>query len=72
VAIGRSASDCKYGFTVVSPSEKQKNIDLLVNDIKNDNDDFLYYLKISDTLAKNGWYEEAVQYYNKAKAALSK
>jgi len=72
VAIGRSANDCKYSFTVVTPSEKQKNIDLLVNDIKNDNDDFLYYLKISDTLAKNGWYEEAVQYYNKAKAALSK
>jgi hypothetical protein len=72
VGMDRHPNDCKYSFTVVTLSEKQKNIDLLVNKIKNDNDDFLYYLKISDTLVKNGWYEEAVQYYNKAKATLSK
>ena len=72
VAEGRSTNDCKYGFTVVTPSEKEKNIDALVSGIKNNNDDFLYFLRISDTLASNGWYEDAIQYYNKAKAALPK
>ena len=68
----QEVSDCKIFITVVSAPEKQAAVDRLISGIEKDNDGFLYYLKISESLAKNGWYKEAAAYYLQGRSSLMK
>ena len=57
-------------FTVKSSREKDKEVAIELDKVQKDEDDVFYYLKVSDMLALDGWYNESYVYYLKAKNSL--
>jgi hypothetical protein len=68
----RLREDCSNDFTVVSQSEEDKEIQILTNKVAKTNDEFLYYLQLSEVMAQNGWYDQAADYLKKAKGTLKR
>jgi hypothetical protein len=62
----------KSSFRLVTSKEESKRIDKLLKDHDSNPNEVLNNLEIADLLGKNGYYDKAIEYYNKAKLMIGK